>query len=114
MKKFIFLFLTTLTISAQFPQIVEVEEWTSENPMKWVQMVNDWAKLEANETGYQTFVLKVMEGNKLYLCRGYKSMQELVKNGDERWGDKGWQNRTFEKWNEKYPENAFDVIVLTI
>ena len=108
MKKFIFLFLTTLTISAQFPQIVEVEEWTSENPMKWVQMVNDWAKLEANETGYQTFVLQVMEGNKLYLCRGYKSMQELVKNGDERWGEKGWQNRTFEKWNEKYPENAFD------
>ena len=35
-------------------------------------------------------------------------MQELVKNGDERWGEKGWQNRTFEKWNEKYPENAFD------
>ena len=110
MKKFIFLFLTTLTISAQFPQIVEVEEWTSENPIKWVQMVNDWAKLEANETGYQTFVLQVMEGNKLYLCRGYKSMQELVKNGDERWGEKGWQNRTFEKWNEKYPENAFDGI----
>jgi hypothetical protein len=114
MKKLLFLLFATAAVSAQYPQIVEVEEWTSENPSMWLEMVNDWAKIEAEETGYQTFVLQVMEGNKLYLCRGYDSMEELVKNGNERWGDKGnngWQNRTYEKWITKYSdENTFDVI----
>ena len=108
MKKFIFLFLTSLTISAQYPQIVDVEEWTSENPKMFLEMVSHWAQLESEETGYQTFVLQVMEGNKLYLCRGYDNMKDLVKNIDERWGDNGWQNKTFKKWKSKYPEdNAF-------
>ena len=108
MKKFIFLFLVSLTVSAQFPQIVDVEEWTSENPKMFLEMVSDWAKLEAEETGYQTFVLQVMQGNKLYLCRGYDSMKDLVKNINKRWGENGWQDKTFKKWKTKYPEdNAF-------
>jgi hypothetical protein len=111
MKKLLFLLFTTATLSAQYPQIIEAEEWTSENPKMFLEMINDWAKIEAKETGYQTFVLQVMDGNKLYLCRGYDSMKELVKNGDERWGDNGWQNRTFENWKTKYPEdNVFDKV----
>ena len=105
MKKLFILLLTSISVSAQYPQIVDVEEWTSENPKMMLEMVSHWAKLESQETGYQTFVLEVMDGNKLYLCRGYDNMKDLVKNIDKRWGDDGWQDKTFKKWKVKYPEN---------
>ena len=63
-------------------------------------MVNDWAKLEAKETGYQTFVLQVMEGNKLFTCAEVIKVCRNVKMTKE-WEIKVKQNRTFEKWNEK-------------
>lgn len=105
MKKVLLLLFVTASMSAQFPQIVDVEEWTSENPKKLLEMVSHWGKIEAQETGYQTFVLQVMDGNKLYYCRGYKNMKELVENIDNRWGEDGWQNRSYQKWKTKYPED---------
>jgi len=109
MKKLLLLLFVTASMSAQFPQIVDVEEWTSENPKMLLEMISHWSKLEAEETGYQTFVLQVMDGNKLYYCRGYDNMKDLVKNIDKRWGDNGWQNKTYQKWKIKYPEDkVFD------
>ena len=106
MKKLILLLFIPISMIAQFPQIVDVEEWTSENPKMFLEMVSHWAELEAEETGYQTFVLQVMDANKLYLCRGYDNMKDLVKNNDKRWGDNGWQDKTYKRWKIKYPEDG--------
>ena len=50
MKK-LFLLLFTVSLSAQVPAIVEVEEWVSDNPKKLVEMLNHWTDLEAEQNG---------------------------------------------------------------
>ncbi|MEK9613773.1 MAG: hypothetical protein ACPGC6_04535 [Flavobacteriaceae bacterium] len=103
MKKLLLLFFA-INVNAQFPQFVEVQEFTSDDSNKWVQMLNDWADIETEVTGYQSFVLEVMNLNKVYFCRGYETMNQLTDNGAKRWGDDGWNQKVWEKWKLKYPQ----------
>ena len=110
MKKLLLLFFA-ITVNAQFPQFVEVMEFTSDNSKKWVEMLSDWSDIETEVTGYQTFVMEVMNLNKVYFCRGYETMNELTDNGTKRWGDDGWQKKVWDKWKLKYPqENPFEFV----
>lgn len=110
MKK-LFLLLFTVSLSAQFPNFVEVNELTSDDSNKWVEMLNDWSDIESEVTGYQSFVLEVMSLNKVYFCRGYEDMNQLADNNATRWGDDGWNQKVWDKWKKKYPEeNPFESV----
>jgi hypothetical protein len=98
------LFIFSINVNAQFPQFVEVMEFTSDDSKKWVEMLNDWSDIETEVTGYQTFVMEVMNLNKVYFCRGFETMNELTDNGAKRWGDDGWNQKVWDKWKLKYPE----------
>ena len=89
MKKLL-LVIFAISVNAQFPQFVEVMEFTSNDSKEWVEMLNDWSDIETEITGYQTFVMEVMNLNKVYFCRGFETMNELTDNGAKRWGDDGW------------------------
>ena len=110
MKKLLLLFFT-ITVNSQVPQFVEVMEFTSDDSRKLVEMLNDWSDIETDVTGYQTFVMEVMNLNKVYFCRGYETMNQLTDNGAKRWGEDGWNQKVWDKWKLKYPsENFFDEI----
>lgn len=110
MKK-LFLLLFTVSLSAQFPNFVEVNELTSDDSNKWVEMLNDWSDIESEVTGYQSFVLEVMSLNKVYFCRGYEDMNQLADNNATRWGDDGWNQKVWDEWKKKYPEeNPFESV----
>lgn len=110
MKK-LFLLLFTVSLSAQFPNFVEVNEFTSDDSNKWVEMLNDWSDIESEVTGYQSFVLEVMSLNKVYFCRGYEDMNQLADNNATRWGDDGWNQKVWDEWKKKYPEeNPFESV----
>jgi len=110
MKK-LFLLLFTVSLSAQFPNFVEVNEFTSDDSNKWVEMLNDWSDIESEVTGYQSFVLEVMSLNKVYFCRGYEDMNQLADNNATRWGDNGWNQKVWDEWKKKYPEeNPFESV----
>lgn len=110
MKK-LFLLLFTVSLSAQLPNFVEVNEFTSDDSNKWVEMLNDWSDIESEVTGYQSFVLEVMSLNKVYFCRGYEDMNQLADNNATRWGDDGWNQKVWDEWKKKYPkENPFESV----
>ena len=110
MKK-LFLLLFTVSLSAQLPNFVEVNEFTSDDSTKWVEMLNDWSDIESEVTGYQSFVLEVMSLNKVYFCRGYEDMNQLADNNATRWGDDGWNQKVWDHWKKKYPEeNPFESV----
>ena len=50
----LFLLLFTVSLSAQLPNFVEVNEFTSDDSTKWVEMLNDWSDIESEVTGYQS------------------------------------------------------------
>ena len=105
----LFLLLFTVSLSAQLPNFVEVNEFTSDDSTKWVEMLNDWSDIESEVTGYQSFVLEVMSLNKVYFCRGYEDMNQLADNNATRWGDDGWNQKVWDQWKKKYPEeNPFE------
>jgi len=107
----LFLLLFTVSLSAQFPNFVEVNEFTSDDSNKWVEMLNDWSDIESEVTGYQSFVLEVMSLNKVYFCRGYEDMNQLADNNATRWGDDGWNQKVWDEWKKKYPEeNPFESV----
>ena len=106
MKK-LFLLLFTVSMTAQVPAIVEVEEWVSDNPKKLVEMLNHWTDLEAEQNGVYSFVLEVIDGNKVYLCRTFDDMGQMIKKEEDRWGDEGWQSKTFQNWDKKYDWQDF-------
>ena len=107
----ILLLLVSISLSAQLPNFVEVNEFTSDDSKKWVEMLNDWSDIETEVTGYQSFVLEVMSLNKVYFCRGFENMNQLADNSASRWGDDGWNQKVFNKWKEKYPEeNPFESV----
>ena len=104
MKKLLLVFLV-INVNAQFPQFVEVMEFTSDNSKQFVEMLNHWSDIETEITGYQTFVMQVMGINKVYFCRGYETMNQLTDNGTKRWGDDGWNQKVWKKWKLKYPKD---------
>lgn len=93
----LFLLLFTVSLSAQLPNFVEVNEFTSDDSTKWVEMLNDWSDIESEVTGYQSFVLEVMSLNKVYFCRGYEDMNQLADNNATRWGDDGWNQKVWDQ-----------------
>ena len=110
MRKLLLL-LFTVSLSAQLPNFVEVNEFTSDDSTKWVEMLNDWSDIESEVTGYQSFVLEVMSLNKVYFCRGYEDMNQLADNNATRWGDDGWNQKVWDQWKKKYPEeNPFESV----
>ena len=62
----ILLLSVSFSLSAQLPNFVEVNEFTSNDSKKWIEMLNDWSDIESEVTGYQSFVLEVMSLNKVY------------------------------------------------
>jgi hypothetical protein len=110
MKKLLFVIIS-YSAFGQFPQFVEVNEFTSDNSKKWVEMLNHWSDIETEVTGYQTFVLEVMSLNKVYFCRGFETMNQLTENGASRWGDNGWNQKVYDKWRLKYPDEGANRLV---
>ena len=72
------LLLSTSMVFAQFPNLVEVDEYTAENPKRMVELLNTWSDFENEVTGGTTFVLEVMNGNKVYYCRSFENMEALI------------------------------------
>ncbi len=107
--KYLFIILFTTTLSAQLPQFVEVMEFTADSQKILVEGLNHWSDIESEVTGYQSFVLEVMSLNKVYFCRGYEDMNQLADNNATRWGDDGWNQKVWDEWKKKYPEeNPFE------
>lgn len=92
------LLLSTSTVFAQFPNLVEVDEYTAENPKRMVELLNTWSDFENEVTGGTTFVLEVMNGNKVYYCRSFENMEALVTSRRNRWGKEGSQAKIMKQW----------------
>ena len=84
-------------------------EFTADSQKILVEGLNHWSDIESEVTGYQSFVLEVMSLNKVYFCRGYEDMNQLADNNATRWGDDGWNQKVWDEWKKKYPEeNPFE------
>lgn len=108
--KQLFLLLFSISLTAQVPAIVEVEEWVSDHPKKMIEMFNHWSDLETEQNGVYSFVLEVIDGNKVYFCRAFDDMKQMIKKDENRWGDEGWQSKTFQNWDKKYDWEDFSGI----
>ena len=102
MKKILFILMTT-SVFAQAPNLVEVEEYTARNQKKMVLLLQSWAQVEREITGNNTFVLEVIDGNKVYYCRGFDGMKQLVEDRNKRWGSDGTRAKIMKKWQSESP-----------
>ena len=104
MKQLFFIILS-LNVIAQAPNIVEVTEWTAKNQALMIDILNDYADSDSEVTGVSSFVLEVIDGNKVYYCRGFESMQDLLDSRMKRWGEDGTNSKVMNLMREKRSEN---------
>ena len=112
MKKTILLIMCmifTFSTYAQIPPFVEVQEWKVKDQEKAFSLMNTWKDLEKDivENAPRIFLLSEMDGNTIYFCRAYKTMEESIEYRQSRWGQNGWNSKVLEKWNEKVGENPW-------
>ena len=103
MKQLFFIVLS-LNVMAQAPNIVEVTEWTAKNQALMIDILNDYADSDSEVTGVSSFVLEVIDGNKVYYCRGFESMQDLLDSRMKRWGEDGTNSKVMNLMREKRSE----------
>lgn len=104
MKQLFFIVLS-LNVIAQAPNIVEVTEWTAKNQALMIDILNDYADSDSEVTGVSSFVLEVIDGNKVYYCRGFESMQDLLDSRMKRWGEDGTNSKVMNLMREKRSED---------
>ena len=99
----------TFSTYAQIPPFVEVQEWKVKDQEKAFALMNTWKDLEKDivENAPRIFLLSEMDGNTIYFCRAYKTMEESIEYRQSRWGQNGWNSKVLEKWNEKVGENPW-------
>ena len=106
------MFSLTFTISSysQIPPFVEVVEFEVKDQPKAFNLMNTWKELEKNmvENAPRIFILSEMDGNTIYFCRAFSSMEESIKYRQSRWGDDGWNSKVYTKWSESVGENPWD------
>ena len=112
MKKTILLIMCiifTFSTYAQIPPFVEVQEWKVKDQEKAFALMNSWKDLEKDivENAPRIFLLSEMDGNTIYFCRAYKTMEESIEYRQSRWGQNGWNSKVLEKWSEKVGENPW-------
>ena len=71
----------TFSVFAQIPPFVDVQEWKVKDQAKAFELMNTWKELEKSmvENAPTVFLLSEMDGNTIYFCRAFKSMEERVK-----------------------------------
>ena len=99
----------TFSTYAQIPPFVEVQEWKVKDQEKAFALMNTWKNLEKDivENAPRIFLLSEMDGNTIYFCRAYKTMEESIEYRQSRWGQNGWNSKVLEKWSEKVGENPW-------
>ena len=99
----------TFSTYAQIPPFVEVQEWKVKDQEKAFSLMNTWKDLEKDivENAPRIFLLSEMDGNTIYFCRAYKTMEESIEYRQSRWGQNGWNSKVLEKWSEKVGENPW-------
>lgn len=99
----------TFSTYAQIPPFVEVQEWKVKDQEKAFTLMNTWKDLEKDivENAPRIFLLSEMDGNTIYFCRAYKTMEESIEYRQSRWGQNGWNSKVLEKWSEKVGENPW-------
>ena len=99
----------TFSTYAQIPPFVEVQEWKVKDQEKAFALMNTWKDLEKDivENAPRIFLLSEMDGNTIYFCRAYKTMEESIEYRQSRWGENGWNSKVLEKWSEKVGENPW-------
>ena len=112
MKKTILLIMCmifTFSTYAQIPPFVEVQEWKVKDQEKAFTLMNTWKDLEKDivENAPRIFLLSEMDGNTIYFCRAYKTMEESIEYRQSRWGQNGWNSKVLEEWSEKVGENPW-------
>ena len=113
MKNIIIIMLSmifTISSYSQIPPIVEVIEFEIKDQPKAFNLMNTWKELEKTmvESAPRIFILSEMDGNTIYFCRAFDSMEESIKYRQSRWGDDGWNSKVYTKWSEAVGENPWD------
>ena len=100
----------TISSYSQIPPIVEVIEFEVKDQPKAFNLMNTWKELEKTmvENAPRIFILSEMDGNTIYFCRAFNSMEESIKYRQSRWGDDGWNSKVYTKWSEAVGENPWD------
>ena len=68
----------TISSYSQIPPIVEVIEFEVKDQPKAFNLMNTWKELEKTmvENAPRIFILSEMDGNTIYFCRAFNSMEE--------------------------------------
>jgi hypothetical protein len=110
-KLFMFTLCVIFTIStfAQLPAFVEVTEFEVKDQAKAFELMNTWKEIEKTmvENAPRVFLLSEMDGNTIYFCRAFDTMDESTKYRQSRWGETGWNVKVNEEWRKKVGENPW-------
>ena len=110
-KTILFVLCMILSIStfSQIPPIVEVTEFEVKNQAKAFELMNTWKDLEKSmvENAPRVFLLSEMDGNTIYFCRAFNTMDEVTAYRKSRWGKDGWNAKVNQKWREKVGDNPW-------
>ena len=112
MKKtilFLLCLMFTFSTCAQIPPFVDVQEWEVKDQDKAFALMNTWKELEKSmvENAPAIFLLSEMDGNTIYFCRAFNSMEEGIEYRQSRWGENGWNSKVYEKWSESVGEDPW-------
>ena len=106
----------TFSVFAQIPPFVDVQEWKVKDQAKAFELMNTWKELEKSmvENAPTVFLLSEMDGNTIYFCRAFKSMEESIEYRQSRWGENGWNSKVYEKWSESVGEDPWKLSLIHI
>ena len=106
---FMLCMILSISMFSQIPPIVEVTEFEVKDQAKAFELMNSWKDLEKSmvENAPRIFLLTEMDGNTIYFCRAFNTMEESIEYRQSRWGENGWNSKVYEKWSETVGENPW-------